>query len=78
VIDKRELETVTSLLISQADESDSGRYTCDPASAYSQSIVVHVTQGTYLIFFGKLFSYFDDLRYRCLVMTSNNTFCVYV
>lgn len=46
VIDKREHETVTSLLISQADESDSGKYTCDPASSYSQSIVVHVTKGS--------------------------------
>lgn len=45
VIDKREAETVTSLLISQADESDSGRYTCDPASSYPMSIVVHVTKG---------------------------------
>ena len=54
VIDKRETETVTSLLISQADETDSGRYTCDPASSYPQSIVVHVTKGkqqtTILIF----------------------------
>ena len=45
VIDKRETETVTSLIISQADESDSGRYTCDPASSYPQSIIVHVTKG---------------------------------
>ena len=46
VIDKRPSETVTSLIISQADESDSGRYTCDPASSYPQSIQVHVTKGT--------------------------------
>ena len=45
VIDKRPTETVTSLIISQADESDSGRYTCDPASSYPQSIQVHVTKG---------------------------------
>lgn len=46
VIDKRELEIVTSLLISQADQSDSGEYTCDPASSYPQSIIVHVTKGS--------------------------------
>ena len=45
VIDKRETETVTSLIISQADQTDSGRYTCDPASSYPQSIMVHVTKG---------------------------------
>merc|ERR1712228_143096 len=51
VIDKRELETVTSLLISQADQSDSGKYTCDPASSYPQSIIVHVTKGKLEYFF---------------------------
>ena len=50
VIDKRPRETVTSLIISQADESDSGRYTCDPASSYPQSIQVHVTKGKPLFY----------------------------
>ena len=40
---------MTSLLISQADESDSGRYTCDPTSSYPQSILVHVTKGKHHI-----------------------------
>lgn len=55
VIDKRELEIVTSLLISQADQSDSGEYTCDPASFYPQSIIVHVTKGELMNFFNIFF-----------------------
>lgn len=47
VIDKRPGgQTVTSLIISQADPNDSGTYTCDPASAYSKNILVHVTTGS--------------------------------
>ncbi len=46
VIDKRSSDViVTSLIISQAEASDSGTYTCDPASSYSQAVVVHVTKG---------------------------------
>ena len=46
VIDKRPGgRTVTSLIISQADITDSGNYTCDPASNYSKWVIVHVTTG---------------------------------
>ena len=45
VIDKRESETVTSLIISQAGPADSGLYKCDPASSYAQGVTVHVTKG---------------------------------
>jgi hypothetical protein len=47
VIDKRPGgRTVTSLIISQADITDSGNYTCDPASNYSKWVIVHVTTGS--------------------------------
>ena len=46
---------MTSLLISQADQSDSGEYTCDPASFYPQSIIVHVTKGELMNFFNIFF-----------------------
>ena len=46
VIDKRDTEIVTSLIISQADLNDSGSYMCDPASSYAQAVMVHVTKGT--------------------------------
>ena len=50
VIDKRPGgRTVTSLIISQADVTDSGNYTCDPASNYSKWVIVHVTTGLYLV-----------------------------
>ena len=46
MIDKRPGgRTVTSLIISQADITDSGNYTCDPASNYSKWVIVHVTTG---------------------------------
>lgn len=46
VIDKRDQEILTSLIISHAGPSDSGKYTCDPASSYAQSVTVHVTKGS--------------------------------
>eukprot|EP00095_Tigriopus_kingsejongensis_P002091 snap_masked-scaffold244_size240795-processed-gene-0.14 protein:Tk02091 transcript:snap_masked-scaffold244_size240795-processed-gene-0.14-mRNA-1 annotation:"Neurotrimin" len=46
VIDKRDQDILTSLIISHADPADSGSYTCDPASSYAQSVVVHVTKGS--------------------------------
>ena len=50
MIDKRPGgRTVTSLIISQADVTDSGNYTCDPASNYSKWVIVHVTTGLYLV-----------------------------
>ena len=50
MIDKRPGgRTVTSLIISQADVTDSGNYTCDPASNYSKWVIVHVTTGLYLM-----------------------------
>ena len=50
MIDKRPGgRTVTSLIISQADVTDSGNYTCDPASNYSKWVIVHVTTGLYIV-----------------------------
>ena len=51
MIDKRPGgRTVTSLIISQADITDSGNYTCDPASNYSKWVIVHVTTGEFYDF----------------------------
>jgi len=48
VIDRRDGQIITSLLISHAETSDSGTYTCNPSSAYARKVNVHVTTGKIL------------------------------
>ena len=43
------LEKFDNFLKSQADVTDSGNYTCDPASNYSKWVIVHVTTGLYIV-----------------------------
>ncbi len=45
MINRRQHDIVTSLIISGAQPADSGQYACDPASPYTQSVRVHVTRG---------------------------------
>jgi len=42
---KINVTTVSTLVISNAQKSDSGNYTCDPANAEPTSVTVHVLNG---------------------------------
>ena len=73
MIDKRPGgRTVTSLIISQADVTDSGNYTCDPASNYSKWVIVHVTTGLYIV--GYIYKNIDT---KIFIITLCNTFIYY-
>ena len=69
MIDKRPGgRTVTSLIISQADVTDSGNYTCDPASNYSKWVIVHVTTGLYIV--GYIYKNIDTfLSLPCVILS---------
>lgn len=60
VIEKRQNEIVTSLIISDAHVDDSGDYTCDPTSSFAKSVSVHVNLGEFVVV---LFHFFSrDIR----------------
>ena len=42
MISERGKTTTSSLIITHATQSDSGKYECDPSASYPQSVNVHV------------------------------------